>query len=329
MVQPEVSVAWRLFSYNWLVLGLMALALAVALPLSGFSIKLSSTIVPFGICGAYVLVAYYKARRLEHRDPMAVFVLGSTGQILLIPVLMTPLTYIAASADLPMKDVDLYALDHALGLDWFTYFKFIYDRHVLLTATVWAYAMIGWPTFGIPVVLGITRRYRRLQEFTLAFALALIVTTVISTFVPAMGAYDLLNYLPDPDVFMPRAYVDYLREMPLVRNGTLRELDMAQLGGIVTFPSFHAAAAALYLWALWDVWWMRPLALLANVGMILATPVVGGHYFVDVFAGIAVAAVAVMAARQITGRLTRASTAPPDTVPASSGVFATARQADD
>ena len=329
MVQPEVSAAWRLFSFNWAVLGLMALALAVGLPLSGFSIKLSSMMLPFGICGAYVLVAYYKARRLDDGDPMVVFVLGSTGQVLLIPVLMTPLTYIAASANLPMQDVTLYALDHALGLDWFTYFKFIYDRHALLTATVWAYAMIGWPTFGIPVVLGITRRYRRLQEFTLAFALALIVTTIISTFVPAMGAYDLLNYLPDPDVFLPRAYVDYLVEMPQVRDGTLRELDMAQLGGIVTFPSFHAAAAALYLWALWDVRWMRPIALVANVGMILATPVVGGHYFVDVFAGIAVAALAVIAARQITGRLMRTSPTPRDVVPASSGVLAAARQTDD
>ena len=32
------------------------------------------------------------------------------------------------------------------------------------------YAMIGWPVFGIPVALGWTGRYRRMQQFTLAFA---------------------------------------------------------------------------------------------------------------------------------------------------------------
>ena len=95
--------------------------------------------------------------------------------------------------------------------------------------------------------------------------------------------------------------------MPLVRNGSLRELDMLQLGGIVTFPSFHAATAVLYLWALWDVRWIRPIAVLANVAMLLATPLVGGHYFVDVFAGIAVAAASITAARQIANWLTRTS----------------------
>jgi hypothetical protein len=30
----------------------------------------------------------------------------------------------------------------------------------------------------------------------------------------------------------------------------LRHLELLGLGGIVTFPSFHAASAALYTWAL-------------------------------------------------------------------------------
>ena len=35
----ETSIAWQLFSYNWALLGLMALALALVMPLTGFSIK--------------------------------------------------------------------------------------------------------------------------------------------------------------------------------------------------------------------------------------------------------------------------------------------------
>ena len=48
---------------------------------------------------------------------------------------------------------------------------------------------------------------------------------------------------------------------------------------------------------------MRPVALIANIGMLLATPMVGGHYFVDVFAGIGVAVLAIAAARWIYHRL--------------------------
>jgi type III secretory pathway component EscS len=300
MSQAEASVAWRLFSYNWVMIGLMGLALTTALPLTGFSLKATSLIWPFCVCSAYISVAYYKARQ-KPSDLRVVFILGSTGQILLIPVLMTPLTYIAASADLPFKDAYLNALDHALGFNWFAYFKFTYDRYSLLVAAVWAYGMIGWPTFGIPVVLGLSQRYRRLQEFTLAFGLALIATTLISVFVPAMGTYHLLNYLPDPDIFTPGAYVDQLHVLPLVRNGSLRELDLWQLTGVVTFPSFHAATAMLYLWAFWGVPYFRAVAVVLNGAMLLATPLVGGHYFVDVLAGIAVAAASIVAARR-TGR---------------------------
>ena len=66
--------------------------------------------------------------------------------------------------------------------------------------------------------------------------------------------------------------------MPLIRNGSMRALDLGAMTEIVTFPSFHAASAAIYLWALWPVKLLRPIAILANVAMIAATPAVGGHY---------------------------------------------------
>jgi membrane-associated phospholipid phosphatase len=234
-----------------------------------------------------------------------IFILGSTGQIILIPVLMTPMTYVAASANFPLVDAPLMALDRALGLDWMAQFNFIYSHHALLYCTVLAYGMIDWQVFGVPIVLGATRRYRRLQEFTLAFAIALAVTTAISAFTPAMGTYDFLHVTTDPSVFTPGAYLDQLKDLPMVRDGSLRHLELMKLTGIVTFPSFHAAAATLYLWALWPVRWFRPIAVVANVAMLLATPLGGGHYFVDVFAGIAVAAAAIMAAQWIAGLLAR------------------------
>jgi PAP2 superfamily len=59
----------------------------------------------------------------------------------------------------------------------------------------------------------------------------------------------------------------------------------------------------LYAWAFWPVRWMRPIALIANGAMLAATPIDGGHYFIDLFAGIAVAVLAVVAARALGRRL--------------------------
>jgi PAP2 superfamily len=305
MGQPEELAAWRLFSCNWFVIGLMALTLLSAMAITGFSIDPLSALKPAGVAAVYIGFAYYNCHWRQRPNPRVVFILGSTGQVLLVPVLMAPMTYIVASANLPMQDASLNALDLALGLNWMAYFNFAYQHHALLFGSVLAYSMIAWPLFGAPIALGMTARYRRLQQFTLAFAIALIATTVISAFVPAIGTYELLKFMPDPDVFTPGAYLDQLRDLPLVRDGSLRHLEFGMMAGIVTFPSFHAAAAVLFLWAFWPVRWVGPVAAAINIAMLLATPICGGHYFVDIFAGIATAVVAILAAKWISDWLTR------------------------
>lgn len=309
-MRSEHAAAWRLFCCNWTLLGIMIATLLAALALTRFSIEPTSALTPIAIIGAYAGYTYYNFKNPRKRDPFVVFTLGSTGQILLIPAVMAPLTYVAASADLPLQDATLNALDRALHFDWTAYYNFFYDHHPLLVAAVWSYALIGCPIFGVPVALGWTGRYWRLQVFILAFALALIVTTIASIFVPAIGTYDVFNIHPDPNVFTPGGYRDFLHDFPLVRDGTLRELSYRSLTGLVTFPSFHAASAVLYLWAFWPVRWVGPALAVVNVMMLLATPVVGGHYFVDILAGIGIALAAITAATHIANRITGKATTP-------------------
>jgi hypothetical protein len=231
-------------------------------------------------------------------------VLGSTAQLVLITALMTPLTYVAGAANLPLQDGNLLAIDRALGLDWRGYVDFVNDRPLLATWLSYGYTMIRWPIFAIPVVLAAAFRFRRLQEFTFAFAMALIVTTAVSALVPAIGVFQQIGL--DPASFVninPGAYLSQMRDLGPVREGVLRELDLLNLTGIVTFPSFHACSAVLYAWALWPVWWARPVAILANGAMLASTPVDGGHYFIDLFAGIAVAWLAIAAALVVSRRI--------------------------
>jgi PAP2 superfamily protein len=304
MTDHEAQAAWRLFTLNWLPSGLMALTLVLCLALTDFKLTVEGLLLPFGAAALLAGGAYVYAFARRH-EPVVPFALGSIAQLVLITALILPLTYIAAAANLPMQDANLAFLDRMLGLDWQAYFNFIYDRPALIPYEYLGYAMIDWPMFGIPVALAAARRYRRLQQFTLACALALMVTAVISALLPAIGTYYEYGIQLDLVKFSPGGYLVQLRELPLVRDGSLRVLDIMKLGGIVTFPSVHAAAAVLYLWALWSVWWMRPLALIANVGMLLTTPMGGGHYFVDVFAGMGVAVLAIAAACRISGWLTR------------------------
>ncbi|MBA2400684.1 MAG: phosphatase PAP2 family protein, partial [Bradyrhizobium sp.] len=62
---------------------------------------------------------------------------------------------------------------------------------------------------------------------------------------------------------------------------------------VVSFPSFHAASGILYMWALWPVRYVGGVAVALNLLMIASTPVIGAHYMIDVFGGVALAVVGI------------------------------------
>lgn len=299
----ETEIAWRFLLTNWIVIGVMAAALGLSILFTNFSIEQSGLMIAVGYVGLYGGFAHANARSPVRRDPQVMFVLGGTAQIVLITAIMAPLTYVAAAMNMPMQDSNLLAADRALGFDWAAYVRFV-DAHAMLAGWLNSgYAMIRWPIFAIPVILAAVRRYRRIEEFTLAFGAALVATTIISALIPAIGVYQEIGL--DPATLKHinvNAYLDQLRDLPLTRDGLLRHLDLMGLGGIVTFPSFHAASAVLYAWALWPLRWWRPIIVLINGLMLAATPIDGGHYFVDLIAGIAIAIAAIIAAKAV-GRL--------------------------
>jgi len=305
-MRHDAQPAWRLFIVNIICIGLMALTLALGLSATGLSLEPESLLLPLVSAALIGAVAFFAARRASDRAQMVGFACGSAAQLILITALMTPLTYVAATSDLPLQDASLAALDRGLGLDWRAYLAFLNDWPGVSRFFGLGYAMIGWPLFAAPVLLACQRHFGRLQQFTLAFALALVATTVISTLVPALGAYQELGLKASDSTYLaPLGYLDQLRDFPQVRSGALHELDLIHLVGIITFPSFHAAAAVLYVWGFWAIWWMRPAAIIVEGTMLLATPAGGGHYFVDVFAGMGVAVLAIAAAGWIGARVTR------------------------
>lgn len=88
-----------------------------------------------------------------------------------------------------------------------------------------------------------------------------------------------------------------------MRSGVLRHLKLFELAGVVSFPSFHAASAVLYLWALWPVRVIGIVAAAMNVLMIASTPVIGAHYVIDVIAGVLLAVICIAAAKYATAFL--------------------------
>jgi hypothetical protein len=297
--------AFRLHALTWSFLGASAALFWLLVTLTGFRVAWQSVAYCYGICLSLGGFAFWRLRQTAPVYLRTTFVLGAVAQLLLTTVIFAPGTYVVATLAWPLQDAALYAADKALGLDWRSYLDFVNDHPWLGGLLSFGYKMIRWPMFAIPLVLGLCGHALRLNQFVLAFALALAATTIMSAFVPAVAAFAHLGLTPaDYANIHPLADSEHLADLRNLRAGAFAVLDIRQVTGIVTFPSFHAASCLLYAWALWRVWWMRPAALIANGLMLAATPIDGGHYFVDVAAGLTVAAVAIWSARLISRRLT-------------------------
>jgi membrane-associated phospholipid phosphatase len=298
MADTDVRVAWQLFNLNWIPIAAMGSVLLLAIAVSNFALEpvaFGTTAVIAVVSG---LIAYiYTFARGRAADPKVTFSLGTISQVILVTAIVGPLSYVAGATHLPLQDQTFLLIDRAMGMDPEPIARFV-DAHPMIARCLHTgYGFIKWPLLGIPIILTMTLRLVRLQVFMGALCFALAVTIAISALVPAIGTfYGLQLQAEGFGTLDTTVYAAQLRDIVALRNGSLRYLELFQLAGIVSFPSFHAASAVLYMWALWPVRGFASLSIATNVLMIAATPVIGAHYMIDVFGGILVAVVSIMLA---------------------------------
>jgi membrane-associated phospholipid phosphatase len=308
MHEPDARLAWRLFHLNWVPIAAMAGVLLLAVVTGKFSIAPAAFLTMSGIAIELALIAFLYVRLRAHSaDPKLVFALGGISQLFMIAIIMGPLSYVAGATSLPLQDQTFLAIDRALRMDPGLIARFVNDHPQLVGPLESGYALIKWFLLATPITLAVTKRFIRLQVFVGAFGISLAVTLAISALVPAIGTYYGLNVpLSDYPALNMTFYEAQLHDILALREGSLRHLELFELAGIVSFPSFHAASAALYAWALWPVRGIGVAAAVMNVMMIIATPVIGAHYMIDVIGGVALAAISIWAASYCRDRALRA-----------------------
>jgi hypothetical protein len=291
----------------------MATLLAACIAMSNFSVRIDrltlSAVLTGPLLTAVGLGLVSGSRTWGWRFG---FIALAVAQLGFLASFAGPLSYIAAAADFPLQDTNFARLDYLLGLDWPAYYRFAMARPGLLPYAYLSYGAIHVSSFGVPLALGLMGRFVRLQQFVIATILTIATVAAVSAVLPAIGTYGEFGLPAQVGDFRASGYLVQFEILPVLRAGGLRVLDLANLGGIITFPSFHAAAAILAIWGYWAVWWLRPAALIVKIGMLLATPLMGGHYFVDVIAGIGVAVLAIAAAKRLSPSIPEAARVAPE-----------------
>jgi membrane-associated phospholipid phosphatase len=301
MTDRDARLAWRIFNLNWIPIGAMGAVLLAAVVLTDFSLEPVAFGVTSAIALVLTLVAY--SRRFAPSDQARqrlVFMSGAVAQIVQVTAIVGPLSYVALAAGWPLQDFTLAAFDRAMGFDSRSVILFVNDHPLLSNALSFGYGMIKWPLLAIPIVLASTGRFIRLQQFVMALTVAMAITILISVFAPAIGNYQSLGLTAAevPNVNMI-PFLHLQHDIPQVRNGSLRYLELFKLAGVVAFPSFHAVSAVLFAWAFAPVRGWGPVALVLNALMLASTPVLGGHYLIDVVGGIALAIASIAFAKWV------------------------------
>ncbi len=295
----------RLDGIIWAVIAAVAGIVLAATEVSAFHLVWRS-FAAAGAATAILLVAHWFYRDLRP-DPRLSNALAVTAQIVAFAAVGAPLSYIAASFDLPLQDRWMDAADRLFGLDWSALLRWM-DAHAAIHPLFnILYESLMPQTLAVVLILALAGRFRDLRVFVLAFMFAALITIAVAAVLPAEGVwgYYRLHASDYPDI-IPAVHGRYLPDFLGLRDGSVRQLVAAGAHGIITFPSLHAALALILIDAFRPLPVLRWIGLVTNGLMMVAIPVDGGHYFIDIFAGLAIAAFCLAAARALVARLAAA-----------------------
>ncbi len=197
------------------------------------------------------------------------------------------LTYLAATLTMPLRDAEFVAIDAAMGFHWLAWSRFIWAHRVIRLPLFIAYFTFLPQIIGSILYFAHTEQTGRNAELIWIAMLGLIITTIVSAVLPAVGPYVH---------FFGRQTGDIVVLMSL-RDHAAQSFAMSSLRGIITFPSFHTVLAITFIYV------HRPpsrsfipVAILNGL-MLIAIPSEGHHYLIDMISGAVVAAICIAIVR--------------------------------
>jgi hypothetical protein len=300
----------KLERLGWLVTGVVMLAVTAWLPFASFAVAVMPVLASLATCLALLAGTwFYTFRRV---DPNIATALVHIAQMTLFTAFGSILSYMIAANELPLWDATLFGIDGALGLDWRAYLTFVNERPLLGLAGSLAYQSLIPQMIVLIAVLSLSGRLDAVRRMMLAAIVTGTLTVVMSGLMPAMAMFVHLGLTQaDFPNLKPAAAFVHLADLTALRAGTFPVLDISRAEGIVTFPSYHAALGLILLVGGWAHPWLRWPFLLLNLMLIAATPIDGGHYFIDVAAGLSIAAMVMLVIRKVAPRTTHATLGEP------------------
>jgi membrane-associated phospholipid phosphatase len=282
---------------SWLITAASVAVALLAFYVSNF--KFAPTLIPINLVAAFFALAVFAVYVLFRNDFFILSISSSVATISVFSSAGALFSYIAMhySSSFDLWDATFASTDEIFYLDWPSLLRWVDTHRSIADILSYAYGSYTQQAIAVVIILSILGQYRRLQMLVLAFQISALSCSAIAAFMPAVGEYPFRKINPTFEFqWVPSAATSSVPEVMQLRTDTpLIPFDNFQ--GVITFPSFHAALGFLFLWAFWKTPVVRWIAFILNVTMIASTPIIGGHYFIDVVAGLLVAFTSILIAR--------------------------------
>jgi hypothetical protein len=271
-----------------LIVGIVSVLLALVLGVASHIRVDPDGIAPNAWLAAALLTVSLIMRGAEHRR--IADLTGALGLAWVGALNGGALALLGLRMHLPMVDPLLRRADLVLGFDGINLVA------ALVRQGQWLFSIMA-PAYEytIPLLafsmcfLAATGRGVEAWRASLCFTGTLLTVSVVAIFTPAKGLGlwappELLAHLPDD------AMVYFWPNLDAFYTGADPVLSTKAVSGVISFPSFHAAMGFITV-----AMWRSNLLTLAAASawfffMLLSTFAYGGHYLVDVIAGLAIAA---------------------------------------
>lgn len=212
-------------------------------------------------------------------------------------------SYPIAAMTQGFADPSLQRIDVAMGFDWLHWYRTVAAHPVLQWLGLAAYQTIYLTPAVLLAWFSLTGQRGEAHRFLAGFWLAAVITLALFALMPAVGPLSYLWHAPID--YMPVSEIWQSGLIPALRAHTVHSIELDRLRGLVSAPSFHAAAGTLYLRTAWRIPSLRRPLTAVVVAMLVATPVEGTHYLIDMVLGAGVALFAMEAVDMVMRRRPR------------------------
>lgn len=190
----------------------------------------------------------------------------------------------------PTHDIFINHIDQRMGFHLLTLLQLLKQHHVIEKIIWYIYYSLLLAMHITPITLSLIATPRVLYHYFTSFLLSAIIGYTIFYFFPTETS---------PASIYPHRYFTHFQLNTLHQfqlEHLHRTLHFDLVGGVISFPSFHAIWITLIIFFLWPFRFIRKLTLIYGIAVLLTTVLTGWHYLIDSIAGIVIAYISIQLA---------------------------------